>query len=56
MSVYRQLILEYMSLSEDILQIHNLTDLEKEAVQSMLVRLAENLRVTGIDGTLKLGS
>ena len=48
MSIYRQLILEYMSVSEDILKIHNLTDLEKEAVQSMLVRLAENLRVTGI--------
>ena len=51
MSRYRRLILEYMSVSEDILKIHDLTDLEKEAVQAMLVRLAENLRVTAIDGT-----
>jgi hypothetical protein len=51
MSKYRQIIHEYMSVCEDLLKINNLTDREKEAVQGMLVRLAENLRVTGINGT-----
>ena len=48
MSKYRQIIHEYMSVSEDLLKIDDLTDHEKEAVQAMLVRLGENLRVTGI--------
>ncbi len=51
MSKYRQIIHEYMSVAEDLLKIADLTDHEKEAVQSMLARLAENLRVTGINGT-----
>ena len=51
MSTYRQIIHEYMSVSEDLLKIDDLTDREREAVQTMLARLAENLRVTGINGT-----
>ena len=51
MSKYRQIIHEYMSVSEDLLKIHDLTAQEKEALQTMLARLGENLRSTGIDGT-----
>jgi hypothetical protein len=51
MSKYRQIIHEFMSVAEDLLRIADLTDHEKEVVQGMLVRLAENLRVTWIDGT-----
>ena len=51
MSKYRQIIHEYMSVSEDLLKIHDLNDQEKDALQTMLGRLGENLRVTGIDGT-----
>ena len=51
MSKYYQIIHEHISACEALLIIDHLTDEEKAAVQTMLGRLAENLRGTGIDGT-----
>ena len=50
MSTYREIILEYMRLSEILLKTPDLTDEEKEALQSMVSRISETLLTGGIDG------
>ena len=45
MAEYRESILEYIQVSKLVLEAGELTDHEKDAVQAILYRLAEMLRL-----------
>ncbi len=46
MSIPRQIVRDYMEASESVLQLDDLTDAEREAIQEMLDRLMEMIDST----------